>query len=200
MAAKIVASLDKVYRDKHVATVIEVDGKTDFRGDEGDLTKLLGNLTDNAYKWCAKAVRIGAQVRDGRITIVVEDDGPGIGTAGAQLILESGVRADQAVPGHGIGLAIVHDIVNAYEGDIVIGKSGLGGAAVRIQHPEPFLSCRDFACEAVRVTLKNVEQPIRRGPARSSGVGAYFLCKIALPTFTSTWRAAIELCCWAVPC
>jgi two-component system sensor histidine kinase PhoQ len=135
VVAKIVASLDKVYRDKQVATVVEVDGKTDFRGDEGDLTELLGNLTDNAYKWCAKAVRIGAQVHDGRITIVVEDDGPGIDTAEAQLILERGVRADQAVPGHGIGLAIVHDIVNAYEGEIAIGKSRLGGAAVKLHIP-----------------------------------------------------------------
>ena len=135
VVAKIVASLDKVYRGKQVATVVEVDSNTDFRGDEGDLTELLGNLTDNAYKWCAKAVRIGAQVHDGRLTIRVEDDGPGIDTAEARLILERGVRADQAVPGHGIGLAIVHDIVNAYEGEIVIGKSLLGGAAVSIHIP-----------------------------------------------------------------
>ena len=88
-----------------------------------------------AYKWCAKAVRIGAHVHDGRISIVAEDDGPGIDPAEAQLILQRGVRADQAVRGHGIGLAIVQDIVNAYEGEIVIGKSGLGGAAVRIHIP-----------------------------------------------------------------
>ena len=135
VAAKIVASLDKVYRDKRVTARVEADGEACFRGDEGDLTELLGNLTDNAYKWCANTVRIGAQVQGGRLTIMVEDDGPGIDAAEVQRIPERGARADEAVPGHGIGLAIVGDIENAYQGEMVISKSRLGGAAVVLNLP-----------------------------------------------------------------
>lgn len=135
VAEKIAASLNKVYRDKQVVSLVEVEDKAHFRGDEGDLTELLGNLMDNAYKWCAGKVRIIARARDDRLVIEVEDDGPGIEPLEAQRILERGVRADEAVPGHGIGLAIVRDILDSYEGEIVIGKSELGGAKIKLSFP-----------------------------------------------------------------
>jgi two-component system sensor histidine kinase PhoQ len=46
------------------------------------------------------------------------------------------VRADQALPGHGIGLAIVRDIVQAYRGEIRIGRASLGGAALSVELPD----------------------------------------------------------------
>jgi len=131
VAAKIVASLAKVYHDKAIATTIAIDDTAAFHGDEGDLMELLGNLLDNACKWCGKTVRIAVEQDDG-LVITVEDDGPGVGEAEAQQLLQRGVRADQAVPGHGIGLAVVRDIVAAYQGQITIGHSALGGAAVRV--------------------------------------------------------------------
>lgn len=134
VAAKIVASLAKVYRDKDIDASIEIDDTAAFRGDEGDLMELLGNLLDNACKWCGKKVRIAAE-QDGGLVITVEDDGPGVDEAEAQQLLQRGVRADQAVPGHGIGLAVVRDIVAAYQGEIAIGRSALGGAAVRVALP-----------------------------------------------------------------
>jgi len=134
VAAKIVASLAKVYRDKAIAASIAIDDTAAFRGDEGDLMELLGNLLDNACKWCGRTVRIGVE-QDGGLVITVEDDGPGVDEAQAQQLLQRGVRADQAVPGHGIGLAVVRDIVAAYQGEISIGRSALGGAAVRVVLP-----------------------------------------------------------------
>jgi len=134
VAAKIVASLAKVYRDKAIEVSIAIDDTAAFRGDEGDLMELLGNLLDNACKWCGKKVRIAAE-QDGGLVITVEDDGPGVGEGEAQQLLQRGVRADQAVPGHGIGLAVVRDIVQAYQGEIGIGRSSLGGAAVRVALP-----------------------------------------------------------------
>ncbi|HVK55500.1 MAG TPA: ATP-binding protein [Burkholderiales bacterium] len=135
VAEKILASLRKVYRDKQISVECEIAEVVFFRGDEGDLTELLGNLTDNAFKWCAGKVAIHAEIRDGKLSITVEDDGPGIDAAQAQRILERGVRTDQTVPGHGIGLAIVRDIIQSYEGEIAIAPSSLGGAAIRITTP-----------------------------------------------------------------
>jgi len=132
---KIVASLNKVYRDKQIRTHVVVNPGAHFRGDEGDLTEVLGNLADNAYKWCKGTVQVEVRTLDNQLTITVEDDGPGIAAAEAAHVLERGVRADEVVHGHGIGLAVVRDIVQSYDGRIIIARSPLGGAAISLHLP-----------------------------------------------------------------
>ena len=103
----------------------------------GDLTELLGNVLDNAFKWGAHRVRVtAARNAAGALVVEVEDDGPGVAPAHAQQVLERGMRGDESVPGHGIGLAVVRDIVSAYEGRIELARSGLGGARVTLTLPE----------------------------------------------------------------
>ena len=75
------------------------------------------------------------QQHEAQLTLSIEDDGPGIAPEQAQHVLERGARADQSVPGQGIGLAVVRDIVDAYDGRIEIGRSELGGAAVSVALP-----------------------------------------------------------------
>ncbi|MBY0578289.1 MAG: GHKL domain-containing protein [Burkholderiales bacterium] len=134
LVEKIANSLSKVYFDKGVMVSISVDAGISFRADEGDMMEMLGNLIDNAFKWCGKEVRISANLEKGGLRLEVEDDGPGI--ARDAKIMERGVRADETVPGHGIGLAVVKDIAGAYGGALEIGKSVLGGALFRIVLPE----------------------------------------------------------------
>ena len=135
IAARVVDSLNKVYFDKSVDASVSVGDAVSFRGDEGDLTELLGNLLDNAYKWCRRAIRMTAAHNASSVLIAIEDDGPGIEDSATARVLARGVRADEKTPGHGIGLAIVHDIVDAYGGTVEIGRSELGGAAVRVTLP-----------------------------------------------------------------
>ena len=135
VAEKIVAALHKVHHEKGVSTKIVIPSSVTFPGDEGDLMELLGNLLDNAFKWCSKNVQISAVVKPGHLILSVEDDGPGIAPSQAKKILQRGVRADEMVPGHGIGLAIVRDIVAAYEGTIEAGRSSLGGAGIYLDFP-----------------------------------------------------------------
>jgi len=132
---RLTGALAKVYADKAVKSGIEIDTGLQFRGDEGDLTEALGNVIDNAYKWCRSRVRIGAAVTDGNLVLTVDDDGPGIAEAEAKRVLERGVRADETVPGHGLGLAVSRDVAASYGGSIEIGRSPLGGAAVRLTFP-----------------------------------------------------------------
>ena len=68
----------------------------------------------------------------GRLRMTVEDDGPGIPPEQAREVLERGARADQATPGHGIGLAVAREICEAYGGGIEIGRGELGGASARV--------------------------------------------------------------------
>jgi two-component system, OmpR family, sensor histidine kinase PhoQ len=130
---KLVAALSKVYRDKAVQAEVAVGAGIAFRGVEGDLMEVLGNLLDNAYKWCSARVRVDAARSEAGLELRVEDDGPGIDSSEAQRLLERGVRADESVPGHGIGLATVRDIVEAYDGELAIERSALGGARLRVR-------------------------------------------------------------------
>lgn len=102
--------------------------------DPQDLAELLGNLAENAAKWASNTVRFsGTDDQDG-VTVVVEDDGPGIPDDGVDTALARGGRLDEAQPGTGLGLAIVSDLVEAYGGSLTLGRSPLGGlrAAVRL--------------------------------------------------------------------
>jgi two-component system sensor histidine kinase PhoQ len=132
---RLLAALGKVHAARPIATEIAADPSVRFRGDEGDLTELLGNLLDNAFKWARSRVRVTATAGSGALTLCIEDDGPGIAPEHAQHVLERGVRADQSVPGQGIGLAVVRDIVEAYGGEVRIERSDLGGARVSLVLP-----------------------------------------------------------------
>ena len=138
---KVVAALDKVYIEKKIHRQINIDRSTCFYGDESDLMELLGNLIDNAYKWCRGNVSISAQQelsddkRRPGLIIRVEDDGPGIPEAMVNLVTQRGVRADTETDGHGIGLAMVRDILRAYAGTLDIGKGAPGGACLSVRFP-----------------------------------------------------------------
>jgi two-component system, OmpR family, sensor histidine kinase PhoQ len=136
LARKILDSLAKVYADRALQLRAEIAATTVFYGDEGDLLEILGNLADNACKWCRRQVVVRAHPtdRDGRteLMVEVEDDGPGIPADQAPLLLNRGQRADPTVAGHGIGLAVVRDLVEeVYYGRLEIGQGALGGARVR---------------------------------------------------------------------
>lgn len=141
-AEEIVASLEKVYLSKGVVCEFEVDPGANFYGELGDLQELLGNLLENAFKWSSQRVLLTVKMepvtgdRRAGVFIAVEDDGPGIATENVERLLQRGVRGDERVHGHGIGLAIVQDIVRAYRGDLKVEKSTeLGGARFSVHFP-----------------------------------------------------------------
>ncbi|MCG6937693.1 MAG: GHKL domain-containing protein [Gammaproteobacteria bacterium] len=127
---RIVESLNKVYPDKQIRVSRDVDDKLEFRGDEGDLMEVIGNLLDNAFKWANHVIEITASPVNKQLCLAVSDDGPGIAHDKADDLLLRGMRADQTTAGHGIGLSIVKNIVQAYNGSLKIEKSPLGGAKV----------------------------------------------------------------------
>jgi two-component system sensor histidine kinase PhoQ len=133
VADRITASLYKVYRNKNVCVTNRIDPDLHFRCDEADLIEMLGNLLDNAFKWCHSRTEIQGSKDGHRLTISIHDDGPGIGAKYQEHILQRGGRADESTPGHGIGLSVVADIVEAYQGRLHIESSIFGGAAVIIE-------------------------------------------------------------------
>jgi two-component system sensor histidine kinase PhoQ len=126
-------TLDKVYRDKRVMCDLDVAPNALFRGDPGDLTEILGNLMDNGYKYCKERVRVTARSTPERLVITVGDDGRGITAEEAATLFRRGKRADESVPGQGIGLAVVRETVELYRGTLDVGRSDLGGAELRVE-------------------------------------------------------------------
>lgn len=129
---RIIDSLQKVYRDKNLDLDIDIDAQLTMTADEGDMMELFGNLLDNACKWAESRVEIRYLEQNQRHQLTISDDGPGIQPDLAEELLERGVRADESIAGHGIGLSIVRDIVDAYHGEMHIGSSASGGAEITI--------------------------------------------------------------------
>ena len=129
---KILQSMNKVYRDKNISQIIEINNTLQAKIDQGDLYELLGNLLDNASKWCNNKITLSAEESNNRLVIVIEDDGSGINETDRERILQRGQRADQDISGHGLGMAIVSDILLMYQGSMEITDSQLGGAKITV--------------------------------------------------------------------
>ncbi len=132
---KITGSLDKVYRSKQIRSQCEIERDAYIHADEGDMYELLGNLLENAYKYCKHQVHIIVTTLNGNVRIRVEDDGSGIPARAEGFVIKRGHRIDTQAEGQGLGLAIVSDIIVAYEGNINLERSRLGGASFVIELP-----------------------------------------------------------------
>jgi two-component system sensor histidine kinase PhoQ len=141
---RLVRSLDKVYREKQLAVELDLDPSVTFTGDEADLTEILGNLLDNAYKYCSRMVRASVQKDEhtAGIEIRIEDDGPGIAAEQVDSVLQRGTRMDQSIPGQGIGLSMANEIITLYGGQLAFGASSLGGTLLRVTFPEQTFMAR----------------------------------------------------------
>lgn len=133
VSSKLVSSLEKIHHDKALDINIDCPQKATFKGDETDLMEILGNLLDNACKAASSQVTMLVDYKDSRLTIAIEDDGPGIDEEMAETIFSRGVRADTYDSGHGIGLAIVRDLCDSYHGKLTLTRShSLGGACFKV--------------------------------------------------------------------
>ena len=136
VAERIGQVMSKVYPERY--RHFEVQGpELSFAGDERDLMEMLGNLIDNGFKYGKGTVRVVTQQLPEQLQISVEDDGVGVAPELHQPILERGTRADTLVPGQGIGLSVVRDILYSYGGQLQLTDSSLGGARFSLLLPSP---------------------------------------------------------------
>jgi len=135
--AELSNTLQLMHRDKAPVIDWHIATGTLFIGDREDFLELLGNLLDNACKWCRKRVDIRVYSSDQGCCIDVDDDGPGCETDQLQSLTRRGFKADESIPGSGLGLAIVFDIVDSYEGSLEFERSQqLGGLTVKVCIPQ----------------------------------------------------------------
>src|SRR6185295_11260540 len=125
----------RLYADRHLSIDVRVDPSHAVRVQREDLDEMLGNLLDNACKWAKSRVVVESSNHSGRILITVDDDGPGLDPAMRDSVLQRGIRADEAAPGSGFGLAIVRDLAELYRGSIALDSSKLGGLRATLKLP-----------------------------------------------------------------
>lgn len=130
----LVDVLERVYQDKLLNIDYEIDQACEYSADRNDMLELLGNLLDNACKWCNQVVLCEISCDQG-LTIVIQDDGVGCDEEQLALLTERGVRIDESVQGSGLGLAIVKDIVALYQGELEFEASEFGGLKVVVRLP-----------------------------------------------------------------
>jgi len=130
---KILSALGKVYQDKSVQIESNLPRTIMLRMDESDCLEVIGNLLDNAFKYCVGKVSITVVSLDnGEMQLNIADDGQGLKLQEVEKILNRGARLDQTIEGQGIGLAVVADIVKSYKIQMKFERSTLGGLNIML--------------------------------------------------------------------
>ncbi|MBS0396392.1 MAG: hypothetical protein JSR54_17370, partial [Proteobacteria bacterium] len=125
---ELAAALGKVHAGRGLAIGVQVPPELAYPLERGDLLEIAGNLADNACKWARRAVEIRASAwtdprwRRPGLVLAVSDDGPGIPPEARERVRSRGVRLDERVPGQGLGLAMVDELVRAYGGRFELGQ------------------------------------------------------------------------------
>ena len=129
----LMGALRQIYQARSLKLEMHVEQGCMPFGDREDMLELLGNLLDNACKWANSQVVCHVSGVD-RMQIVVEDDGQGLDEVDIMRMTQRGSRLDENIEGHGLGLAIVHDVVQLYHGQIDFDRSpDSGGLRVTVE-------------------------------------------------------------------
>jgi signal transduction histidine kinase len=138
---RLARAMRKIHEAKGVTVTVDMTGQPKFRGERQDLEEALGNLMDNACKWCkgkvAVTVRLDAAAHEDKrqVIFLIDDDGPGLSPGERQQALERGKRLDETVPGTGLGLSIVVELARLYGGRFELDHAPLGGLRCRFILP-----------------------------------------------------------------
>jgi signal transduction histidine kinase len=132
----LLETLQRIHLQKNIDVELDIADDLELKADREDMLELLGNLLDNAFKWAKCQIKLSITRQATSTEISIEDDGPGIPGDVIDTLTKRGARLDERIEGHGLGLAIVLDIVELYKGRIQLDKSnGLPGLRVRVTLP-----------------------------------------------------------------
>jgi len=131
----LIQSLQQLYPNKtlHVSPPLS-QWPTHLPLEQNDGFELLGNLLDNAAKFGQQHYWLTYHSK--QTCFYIEDDGPGVARENTSRITQRGFRLDSSHPGHGVGLAIVNQITDAYAIALNFQASRQGGLSVHVCFPK----------------------------------------------------------------
>ena len=128
------------HRLRHVQIVKDVDPEARIRGFPGQIDQVLMNLLTNAAQAIGDrggTIRVSAQSRDARVLLTVSDDGPGIPVDVLPRIFDPFFTTKDVGEGSGLGLSIVHGIIERHGGEIDVASKPGQGTTFTISFPRP---------------------------------------------------------------
>lgn len=133
----LIRTFAKISQGRDITGMHHVPAHVRFRGERQDFEEMLGNLLDNAFKWARSTVEVSLapEAEEGRIALLIDDDGPGLPSEALLDVLKRGRRLDETTPGSGLGLSIVVDLAKLYGGELTLERSRLGGLRARLLLP-----------------------------------------------------------------
>ncbi|MFY9136233.1 sensor histidine kinase [Zwartia sp.] len=133
---QIIRVIKKMHADRHIDFVVMQEDLTICVPiDKNTLQEIIGNLIDNASKWAQTTIRIKIYIENQQLCIAIEDDGKGVAADQLYKIMQRGIRADERVPGSGLGLSIASELCSVYDGELILFTSELGGLGAKISLP-----------------------------------------------------------------
>jgi len=144
--SELVAEVAEVYAaladERGIAFVVEIETGVSMLGVQRLLAQAIANLLDNALKFTPTGGRVGLRLRHAEQgwQLQIDDSGPGIPEAERERVFERFVRlpATEALPGHGLGLALVRAVVRAHGIQLRLGDQVSGsGLCVLLSFPAP---------------------------------------------------------------
>lgn len=136
IADRIVAVLQRTERGGALVYNVDMDPALRLPIANDDFMEVLGALIENATRFARRQVLVGGRRTAQGVELTVEDDGPGLNISTEEALARGG-RLDEIGGGnHGLGLSIARDIIEATQGSLALGKSGLGGLQVRLAWAE----------------------------------------------------------------
>ena len=132
----LVRTMQRLYMGRQLTIQAHVNPvDLSFKGEEQDLHEMLGNLLDNACKWARSQVQVSVHADGQWVVFLVEDDGPGLSAEESVAAFKRGVRLDNHTPGSGLGLHIVAEMAELYQGSIQAERSSMGGLKMALRLP-----------------------------------------------------------------
>jgi signal transduction histidine kinase len=140
VVSRLVRAMNRIHGGRGIELTWTVGNRARFKGERQDLEEILGNLVDNACKWGRSHVSVSVENEapagtSGRLTILIDDDGPGLPSEQREQVTRRGRRLDESKPGSGLGLSIVTDLVAMYQGSFRLDRSPAGGLRAAIELP-----------------------------------------------------------------
>ena len=133
---ELALTLERIFRDRDVEIDWRAPDGLCFLGERQDLLEMAGNVLENACKYSKGRVRaVATATSPTRLSLVVEDNGPGLPAEARAEVLKRGARLDESEPGSGLGLSIVDELARAYGGALDLSDSGMGGLKVTLELP-----------------------------------------------------------------
>jgi len=111
LAERVIEVIERTEQGANVVFENHIDPALELPLADDDLMELIGALLENAVRFARRCVRLSSQQHNNDQLLIIEDDGHGLDISAEQALMRGGRLDEASHAHHGLGLAIVRDMV-----------------------------------------------------------------------------------------